>query len=110
MGELEQKVNEAVRVALNMTLITGCCAVMMYVGYKNLVSTGAIPPLSSVLQQSEPKKEHEMGFESDEVMQLAFSAVRKKGRTEKYAEFKKIDSDSNGTITEQEVLNYVRNH
>jgi hypothetical protein len=94
MGELDDRVNEAIRVAFKLTMITGACIVCSYMGYQNLASTGAFK-----------QEEKQFSYESDEVRALANSAMKKYGCSEC-----QIDNDKNSMITELEVLNYVRNH
>ncbi len=98
MGELEDRVNEAVRVAFNMTVVVGCCAIMMYIGYSNLASTGVIG--------SQKKEEVAFLYESEEVRELANSAIKRRGLG--VQELYRIDGDNDGRITELEVISYVR--
>ncbi len=100
MGELDDRVNEAIRAAFSLTLVTGCCAAMMYIGYRNLAGAGVIGSLQK-------KEEITLSYESEEVRALAYSAIKRRGLGEQ--ELHRIDRDKDGKITESEVLFYVRN-
>jgi len=97
MGELDDRVTEAIAVAFKLTLVTGVCAVSMYMGYTNLAGTG-------IFEQR--RNEKMLLYESEDAWQFANNALRKFGclQDELYG----IDRDKNGTITEKEVMNYFR--
>ncbi|MEM4246726.1 MAG: hypothetical protein QXR48_00485 [Candidatus Woesearchaeota archaeon] len=101
MGELEEKVNEAIRVAFDLALVTACCAVCMYVGYRHLEMTGALPKISFF---NNGKKEMAIEYESEKVRKLA-GAVRAKYPCPE----RLLDRNKDGKITEEEVLFYLRN-
>ncbi len=93
-------------VALSLTMGLAISAVMLYRSWP-AIQEGIFATETAQQYQCAPKKKS-IDFESEEVYRLASYFLRKKGRPEKYSEIKKMDSNNDDEITEQEVLNYVR--
>jgi hypothetical protein len=103
----KQQARNPLGTALFLTIAALGSALMMHRGYVHLSESGALGPA----YQRREEKPRTMSYESSDIEKLAQSALQKRGvqLSDSEKELHRMDRDSNCTITESEVLYYIRN-